>query len=251
MKAHRALEMVDRMESANLLDSAMAERIVDGLVTSQKFELCLDDLPSMSNNEMKMFAMGANLPFHLTYFDIPGVGGLLARDYADAFLIQPFFDVDSVRGMAPPELQLALVKDDFGIMCGSGDQYWKDEWAKSEDSSLVKLTSYMVKVVIVTLAVLRCNNVEAVDNAPPVALNKKRVKNGKIPFFTYKTLHIHPSHRKALIPNHLGAQKCGPRLHMRRGHIRRLQSGVMTWVQSCVVGSPKQGMVFKDYRVTA
>ena len=97
--------------------------------------------------------------------------------------------------------------------------------------------------------VIGCSNVEMVKNQPPEALNKKRARTGKLPILEYKTLALKvtaPSQQQ----NQLGGTHASPRLHLRRGHVRRLQSGRRVWVQPCVVGSP-HGAIVKDYRITA
>ena len=41
-----------------------------------------------------------------------------------------------------------------------------------------------------------------------------------------------------------------PRQHLRRGHIRRLESGNI-WVNACVVGNSEKGVIKKSYNVAA
>lgn len=96
--------------------------------------------------------------------------------------------------------------------------------------------------------ILGCSNVETADNPAPAALNKKRAKAGKFPVLEYKTLVL------KLDSLRTGGQAGGgthasPRVHLRRGHVRRLESGRRVWVQACVVGST-HGMVLKDYKIT-
>jgi len=43
--------------------------------------------------------------------------------------------------------------------------------------------------------------------------------------------------------------RMAPRLHLRRGHLRRLPSGQKTWVRPCWVGHASQGVVSKEYEV--
>lgn len=96
-------------------------------------------------------------------------------------------------------------------------------------------------------AVLSCSNVATVDHAAPAALNKKRQRKGNAPILGHKTLVVMVGDRT---PGKAGAagSHASPRVHLRRGHIRRLGDGRKVWVQSCVVGS-KHGMLTKDYEV--
>lgn len=40
-----------------------------------------------------------------------------------------------------------------------------------------------------------------------------------------------------------------PRLHVRRAHIRKLQTGTLTFVRQCLVGDPSKGIADKHYEV--
>ena len=95
--------------------------------------------------------------------------------------------------------------------------------------------------------ILGCSNVDTADNPAPAALNKKRARTGKFPILTHKTLVIVADakrHEKA----NCGGTHTSPRVHLRRGHIRRVGESRRVWVQPCVVGS-KHGVVTKDYKV--
>jgi hypothetical protein len=71
----------------------------------------------------------------------------------------------------------------------------------------------------------------------------------RIPLFSFRTLHI-KTNRSIAVNGQGGPERAGPRLHFRRGHIRRLPDKLV-WVQPCMVGSLKNGMVMKDYEVSA
>lgn len=104
-----------------------------------------------------------------------------------------------------------------------------------------------VSIAWSVFAVMACSNVRQREHPPAAALNKKRTKAGKVPLATYKTLEIFaPNQRDEITPQ--GGTHASPRVHLRRGHIRRIGDGRTVWVQACVVGS-KHGMVVKDYRV--
>lgn len=40
-----------------------------------------------------------------------------------------------------------------------------------------------------------------------------------------------------------------PRFHVRRAHIRKLPTGVLTFVRQCFVGDPEKGVVGKHYKM--
>lgn len=130
----------------------------------------------------------------------------------------------------------------FSPHIGNGKQ-----WSSHDDLNT------LVTVVDRALVAMSCTNVRSVDNTPPTALNKKREKSGKPPLFTYKTLHVLAGERGASHdPRSDDAEaKRSPRLHFRRGHVRRIYGGRITWVQQCMVGNKRLGVVEKCYSLDA
>lgn len=123
--------------------------------------------------------------------------------------------------------------------------------ARHPQSSEEAIRSYCLDVMDI-LGALACSNVALVDHAPPDALNRKRSKAGKVPLFTYKTLHIITDRdrtKRTARENDAEARQ-SPRLHLRRGHIRRLDEARMVWVQPAMVGDAERGKVVNAYAVT-
>jgi len=86
----------------------------------------------------------------------------------------------------------------------------------------------------------------------PVKLNKKRAKKGRIPMYEYKILDIVADVLQApqsASKPHQGGTHASPRMHKRRGHVRRLRSGRTTWVRNAIIGKPGHGSVEKEYSV--
>lgn len=137
------------------------------------------------------------------------------------------------------------------IFYHNGEMSFKSFIADESYSTLQ--TSEGIEIVLRTLLALSCTNVRSVDNAPPGALNKKRQKQGKLPLFTYKTLHVVAGERGASHdPRGDDAEaKRSPRLHFRRGHVRRIGGGRVTWVQQCMVGNARLGVIEKAYALEA
>lgn len=99
-------------------------------------------------------------------------------------------------------------------------------------------------------AVLNCSNIETDSVHPPPKLNAKRERNGKLPFYEYKLLVVRdPAHgtTRSGVAVH---DRRSPRQHLRRGHIRRYQTGKTVWINQMVVGSARDGIIQKDYAVT-
>lgn len=108
-------------------------------------------------------------------------------------------------------------------------------------------------IVLELLEALSCSNVsykpiQALDSAK----NAKRIKNGKLPM--YETYELYVEGKGGANggngDNRLLADDAGhnsPRQHLRRGHIRVLQSGRRVWVNACIVGNPEVGVIEKSY----
>lgn len=69
---------------------------------------------------------------------------------------------------------------------------------------------------------------------------------GKPPQFDWHTVKVEPPKPKQ---EHQGGTHASPRLHDRRGHLRRFKNGKTCWVKACKVGDASKGVVFKDYEV--
>jgi len=95
-------------------------------------------------------------------------------------------------------------------------------------------------------SLLECRNIDTERIAPPnvKGLGKKK-KN--LLRFEYHVLVIrnHAAHGR---PGHSGSHR-SPRFHMRRGHIMRHPTAGKIWRSPCVVGSPENGSIAKDYRL--
>lgn len=131
-----------------------------------------------------------------------------------------------------------------------------------QHEKITNQVSFYVGVLRYMLDVLNCNNVGLEDNHPEKKIAKKRAKLGREPLFSYKTLTIiapkKPKNKNddneagddAASSSGEGSDRTSPRLHLRRGHIRRLSPERTTWVTSCMVGTSGNGAVAKDYKIT-
>ena len=100
-------------------------------------------------------------------------------------------------------------------------------------------------VIAMSVEVFSCSNVTYIEHAAPKFLNSKRERKGKVPFFSYRTLHItgNTTQHKA----DAKSSRTSPRLHFRRGHIRRLANGTRVWVTGCLAGDKSKGFAAHDY----
>ena len=74
--------------------------------------------------------------------------------------------------------------------------------------------------------------------------NRRKVAHKKMPIYDWTTVVIEPTKNKT---ESRGGTHASPRLHDRRGHLRRLRSGKNVWVKPCKVGDASKGTIFHDY----
>ena len=78
--------------------------------------------------------------------------------------------------------------------------------------------------------------------------NRRKMQQGKTPTFDWTTVFIEPAKPRS---DSKGGTHASPRLHDRRGHLRRLTTGKNVWVKACKVGDPSKGAIFHDYKIEA
>ena len=127
-----------------------------------------------------------------------------------------------------------LNKNTIKIFNGIADESYLEE-------SVYSATQWLFRF----LSVLNCSNIEVTETAAPLALNKKRLAKRKVPIYSYKTLVVKGAQKRFLSAAN-GTHEA-PRIHLRRGHIKRRKTGNFWW-EPCVVGDKKKGVVMKDYR---
>lgn len=106
-------------------------------------------------------------------------------------------------------------------------------------------TADELRAVAELCAVLNCSNIETRTISP--RCRQGRGKN-KRKLYEYRVLEVSVSsgggHRDAG-----NSDRRSPRIHLRRGHVRQIGEDRTTWVQPCVVGDRRAGVVTKDYAV--
>lgn len=104
-----------------------------------------------------------------------------------------------------------------------------------------------VRILLELLEALSCKNV-VIDNAKIPKIGERGAANKNLPFYETKCLTIKATQKQST-GTRTGTHE-SPRQHLRRGHIRRLESGNI-WVNACVVGSSEKGVIKKSYNVAA
>lgn len=85
----------------------------------------------------------------------------------------------------------------------------------------------------------------------PKFTNTLREKKGEAPVFGHNLVMIDMDQIRMPGVTRAGGSHASPRLHWRRGHIRRAASGKVSIVRPCLVGCAERGAVTKEYSIGA
>jgi hypothetical protein len=103
-----------------------------------------------------------------------------------------------------------------------------------------------IRALLGTLNALACANVTTERVAP------KRAHLAMRPSFQFDTYHVLVVKQRDSVRSSVSEfveDRRSPREHLRRGHIRRHQSGLRLWINATVVNAGVGGKVSKDYAV--
>lgn len=180
------------------------------------------------------------------------------------------FDFATNAGKGMPFAMIAEQSDDniFLSTCTKNGNFWnikqdgiiiyQDFSVKINFNTEIAEESKTVNIILKTvvyilfcfLAALNCSNVKQQSTPRPKTTTntKGNPKKNKQPFFSYKVLTIDTQNQQSQSNITGSGTHASPRVHLRRGHIRRLPNKTV-WVNACVVGDKSKGMVQKDYKV--
>lgn len=235
------------------------------IVTGTKFRLpddgvVLEVLPLKSLNESAIhtsfskYIEHVKLPYESTvleYLQITDVDGqeiktktiiFLSESVRDGIIASIAYSDSTSAGKWVVNETVIFIESDLSIRPTS----LKGTMGKvtaSDELAVLQATN----VVLSFLAALQCSNVIQSDLPAPKFINKSRAKKGKLPLFSYKVLTIDTKGKTEQSKAGAGTGNT-KRVHLRRGHIRRLTDKTV-WVNPCVVGDKSKGMITKDYRV--
>ena len=223
-----------------------------------------------------MLAVGDHAPVVKTYlehffagaetlFSAPADNGLvmLCSYFADVskFWVSPItavyvpWSAFDHSGLAKPTARLLPLP----LMTEALEAGAKLDGKSSQETCLMFAKESMEDITIVLKALLCLNarNVKEVIVPAPDALNKKRKKFGKTPFFEYRVLDIFLGEnlRKVASGNNKRARagveawmKCANKLHAVRGHFKTRKTGIFWW-SDFIRGSNAEGVIVKDYNL--
>jgi hypothetical protein len=261
MIANKLIDDIQSFKPKTIRDSLILRDNLDLLKKSIKFDLG-DDQPlfdlGTNKNGKNCFELKHEdlklLPFNTCLFQLRDTitpiypyFTLLHRIDSSSYKLTPYDAFEYTGGKYAPVVMSFILSFSDGGDSVTTEILDAHEMVKSKED-MAKLLGFYIQPVTHALRMMACSNVESVDNTPS-KLKKNRVKKGKTPLFTYKTLHITDT-RNIKNKNESGGVHSSPRAHLRRGHIRNISEKKRVWVQPCVVGDKSKGIVKKDYQFT-
>ena len=134
-----------------------------------------------------------------------------------------------------------------GLVCGINRLSKSRELlADSQKAKVMELFSRGLHAAIQCCHALRAG-ASLEERVETSAARRWKMEKKGVGGFTYHVLKLpdHLADRNAAI----GGSHASPRFHVRRAHIRKLPTGVLTFVRQCFVGDRERGVVQKHYEV--
>ena len=176
------------------------------------------------------------------------------NDEGDLWQVMPYYAEilsdqniagDEVIHGAPEGLNMEKVTGvytRFSDMGGMAEKMFAEAW---QDHAYTDMFDE-VCAVLSLIEALSCKNV-GIEKIPTRKMNKSALKRGAMLFDEYHLLTVASSTVSGIWR---GGMHRSPREHLRRGHIRRLESGNI-WVNSTVVNAGTKGKIHKVYALEA
>lgn len=189
------------------------------------------------------------LPFEKTIIEVnAALSGdgikcvLIMREFEknDIHIVPVFYADVNARWIIMPSFGM-LIKDE--AVC-TRNSHALSAWIE-EIPSLKDSVNVYANIVADFLNALACRNVH-IEKSPAKATKQGKKVKAALPFDDYHFLTVDVPGKAGVRGEGMGGSHRSPREHLRRGHIRRLESGPI-WVNACVVNAGVGSKVGKSY----
>lgn len=119
-------------------------------------------------------------------------------------------------------------------------------WQKKVASDYYVDCSAILNIAVCSM----CSNVEAEIVKPSRLSNKLKINSGKEPVDEYRILRIKQKGQEKEKFGNSSKGRSAPRMHLRRGHVRKNANGSISWVSPAVVGDAANGSIHKSYALS-
>jgi hypothetical protein len=290
MHAHKITEALGNFDST-IIDKQSQLFMLVNMVKANKFYIDNINWSKIGKNLENKILFSDQIgevfqPYPVCYFEImeskygtQSLSAILSIEIDKTLISTYFFQYDSCDkqwGVLPRSYTISLsgdlFKNNYVLQCGEeifGSKI-NQQILSHRKGNIIGLTLSQkeltdeeyendapeLSMLNMILMLLSCKNISTEQHSPDAALNKKRIKRGKQPLFTYHTLSLKPVGKaQESIPKHLWEN----RIHLARGHFKTFTPdkplfGKITgrfWWQPQVRGRNRNGVVMKDYSINA
>jgi hypothetical protein len=242
LRAHKFLSFLSGDNDGGMLDDPSVKRMFDYIKGAEKFSfysaVCGENFDYLSDFGKDLFSAGiVSLPHERVYFEI-GIK-IAGQDMICAMW----------GGEDNPAVWFYLSQN-YGVSwapCGAINRNTAEpdtEW--EEEKRIVGITRSLGDIFYACIALLASTSVIVSDEIVSASTNRKRIESGKVPLYSHRVVTINHTTVRG---QGTGGTHAPPRLHWRRGHVRRYASGREVWIAPTLVGCADRGIVTHDYRV--
>lgn len=234
--ASKRLILAEEMTTQQLLDSSKGYTNV-----------MVENVQNCEDDEIWIVIYAASFYPHVNLWTPEVIGWALPSAWDQPFRdkIEPITDRESDHNGNGTEMY------GFPIaLCPEMIAYGQKIDGKASVSNFIKDIASEVSALLELCEALSCSNVhhQVMEHFNP-AINQRRVRDGKVPMYETRTLWIDVPGGSKDSGDWQGGKHRSPRQHLRRGHIRNLQTGKKVWVNAAVVGAKESGIIKKDYAI--
>lgn len=265
MRLHQMIEVIERAEKAGYVRSSQKEQpseFMRGWCDAPTFEF--GDATKVDpdvGTSLISYAneLARNDMFHLPFeriaisFSVRNIAGvtILLEQSEDLIGASIFTSTQSKQFASHAAVAINIRED--GLTYETVKCSVSSEVEESKREFVRKYTHEIFPPWIVALlAMLEAKGIEQRLTPAPARLNRKRVAAGKPPIGEIREIFIRVGgvSYRASGEAETGSHR-SPRLHWRRGHVRRLPSGELTHVRPCLVGERvgEEKPAHRTYRV--
>lgn len=255
--------LADQLLSSGVLRAA-SEDLHISLEKSQKFLLSKDaeqlfrkfhlGITLESRNDFYRFS---RVPFPYTWIELEtversknlncgylfGVGNPQGTKYGCLYISHEVSEMDYVVWPMEVQIEIPTVTNGFNLTWNTRKIFDVPDY--SEETNLFVSSKVMTGSASL-LAMLNCKNLfEETEVSHPAALQKSRIKRGRLPRCEHKILDLGLTRGQRNSAIDSGMSETELRQHLVRGHFKRRSSGLYWW-SPYLRGNPEIGHVHRD-----
>lgn len=116
----------------------------------------------------------------------------------------------------------------------------------AKNSDIHEMIEYLVYIIGAFVSLINSKSTKVTERLEPEKLNRSRKRAGKTPLPAFRVVDVPAAFRSSKATQNIGVGR-SPRMHWRRGHLRRWGDNFIP-VSPCIVNASEEGVVEQIYR---